>query len=48
MSVLLLLLYYLQSTDIPPRGFQPIGAFHQRNHLAMGMGVPAQASGFGR
>ncbi|KAK3726021.1 transcription factor [Vermiconidia calcicola] len=31
------------------KGFQSIGSFHQRNHLAMSMGMaPAQASAFGR
>jgi len=31
------------------KGFQPIGTFHQRNHLAISMGMaPAQASAFGR
>ena len=35
--------------DLTDRGFQPIGAFHQRNHLAMTMGMaPAQASAYGR
>ncbi|KAI7177888.1 hypothetical protein D0869_14599 [Hortaea werneckii] len=27
------------------KGFQPIGAFHQRNHLTMGMGMAAPAFG---
>lgn len=44
-SMMILLMY--RAADIG-RGFQPIGAFHKRNHLAMNMGMQAQASAFGR